>query len=58
MLFHDQTFEERIRFFQLNVCDFPEELTCGQIDQRVTQMNIAAGGNRDIQQICGHHSNG
>lgn len=34
MLFHDQTFEERIRFFQLNVCDFPEELTCGQIDHQ------------------------
>lgn len=32
MLFHHQSFEERLQFFKLNICDFPESLTIDNID--------------------------
>lgn len=32
MLFHQQSFEERLNFFKLNICDLPESLTIDNID--------------------------
>lgn len=49
MLFHYQNFEERLQFFKLNVCDFPEELSCSDIRHKEPEKVIE--GLRDLNEL-------
>ena len=49
MLFHDQSFADRIRFLQLNVCDFPEELTYANIDYQ--QPELVLEGLKELNEL-------
>ena len=49
MLFHNQTFEERLEFFELNICDFPVELSDGYIDHANPEQVIS--GLKELQHL-------
>jgi len=49
MLFHNQTFEERLKFFELNLCDFPKELTGEKIEHKDSEQVIA--GLKELQKL-------
>lgn len=49
MLFHNQTFEERLKFFELNLCDFPEELSAADIDH--TSPDQVISGLKELQRL-------
>lgn len=49
MLFHNQTFRERLKFFELNICDFPVELSHADIDHTNPEQVIL--GLKDLQQL-------
>lgn len=49
MLFHYQNFEERLRFFKLNVCDFPEELSHSQIKHKEPEQVIE--GLKELEEL-------
>lgn len=49
MLFHNQSFEERVKFLELNVCDFPSELSASCIDSHNKDEVIM--GLKELQQL-------
>jgi hypothetical protein len=49
MLFHYQNFEERLRFFKLNVCDFPEELSRSHIRHKEPELVIE--GLKELEEL-------
>lgn len=49
MLFHDQTFEERIKFYEVNICDFPMELTIEDIEDSNPEQVIS--GLKELQHL-------
>ncbi|WP_055668671.1 hypothetical protein [Desnuesiella massiliensis] len=49
MLFHNQAFEERLKFFELNICDFPVELTQADIDHTDSEQIIL--GLKELRQL-------
>lgn len=49
MLFHEQSFEQRLKFFKLNICDFPGELTEADIEHENPGQIIA--GLKELQQL-------
>ena len=49
MLFHNQTFEERLKFLELNLCDFPVELSEADIDHTSPEQVIF--GLKELQQL-------
>lgn len=49
MLFHNQTFEERLKFFDVNLCDFPEQLSVVDIEHTNPEEVIL--GLRELHQL-------
>lgn len=49
MLFHNQTFEERLKFFELNICEFPVELSSADIDH--TEPEQVISGLKELQKL-------
>lgn len=49
MLFHNQTFEERLKFFEFNICDFPVDLSDVDIDH--TNPEEVISGLKELQQL-------
>lgn len=49
MLFHNQTFKERLKFFELNLCDFPVELSEANIEH--TNPDQVISGFKELQQL-------
>jgi hypothetical protein len=49
MLFHNQTFEQRVEFFERNICDFPVELSAADIDHTNPEQVIS--GLKELQQL-------
>lgn len=49
MLFHYQNFEERLRFFKLNVCVFPEELSYSNIKHKDSELVIE--GLKELEEL-------
>lgn len=49
MLFHNQTFKERLDFFKLNLCDFPAELSNATINH--TNSDQVISGLKNLQKL-------
>ncbi len=49
MLFHEQSFEQRLNFFKLNICQFPQELTASQID--FNEPELVINGLKQLEEL-------